>query len=172
MKSLLIVGAGGHGNVVAETAEACGYSNIQFVDDNNERAIGKLSDLKKLKIDFEEAFVGIGNNIFRDKIMDTLIDLGYSIPILIHPTAYLSKSANISDGTIVEPRAIVNAHTIVGRGSIISVGSIIDHDVKIGKACHINSGAIVKAGGTVRDYTKLEAGEVVLGYQSAILQKE
>lgn len=56
MKSLLIVGAGGHGNVVAETAEACGYSNIQFVDYNNERAIGKLSDLKKLKVDFCRSF--------------------------------------------------------------------------------------------------------------------
>lgn len=172
MKSLLIIGAGGHGNVVAETAEACGYSSIEFIDDNNEKAIGKICDLSKFREKFEEAFVGIGNNIFRDKMIDTLIELGYRVPVLIHPSAYVSKSAEIFAGTIIEPKAIVNAHSVVERGCIISVGSIVDHDVTIGRASHINSGAIVKAGATVDDFVKLEAGEVVLGYQSAIVHKE
>lgn len=172
MKSLLIIGAGGHGQVVAETAEACGYSKIKFIDDNSEIAIGKICDLQKFKGLFEEAFVGIGNNRFRDKMIDMLLELGFSVPVLIHPTAYVSKTAEIRMGTIIEPKAIVNTNSVVGRGCIVSVGSIVDHDVQLGKACHINSGAIVKAGGIVDDFVKLEAGEVVLGYQSAIVHKE
>ena len=61
----------------------------------------------------------------------------------------------------------MNAHSVIGDGAIISVGSIVDHDVSIGKYCHINSGAIVKAGAVIQEYVKLEAGEVILGYESA-----
>jgi len=172
MKSLLIIGAGGHGQVVAETAEACGYSKIEFIDDNSEIAIGRIIDLEKLKDQYKEAFVGIGNNIVRDKLIDRLVELGYRVPVLIHPSAYVSKSAEIMSGTIIEPKAIVNANSQVGRGCIISVGSIVDHNVQVGKACHINSGAIIMAGGVVDDFMKLEAREVVLGYQSLIVDKE
>lgn len=160
MKSLLIIGAGGHGNVVAETAEACGYSNIEFIDDNNEKAIGKICDIAKFQERFEEAFVGIGNNIFREKMMDKLLELGYRIPVLIHPTAYVSVSAKVFEGTIIEPRAIINAHSIIERGNIISVGSIVDHDSYLGKYVHLNSGAIVPSMSTVPDMTKINYGEV------------
>lgn len=66
----------------------------------------------------------------------------------------------------------MNANSVIGEGSIISVGAIVDHDVVIGKFCHINSGAIVKAGAEVVSYEKLEAGKVVLGYESAIVKQQ
>ncbi len=67
----------------------------------------------------------------------------------------------------IEPQALINANTEVGEGCIISVGAVIDHDVIIENAVHVNAGAIVKAGAVVPILTKLEAGEVVLGYESA-----
>lgn len=169
--NLLIIGAGGHGKVVAEIAADCGYKNIAFLDDNSSDAIGRLDDLDKLKDKYEYAFVGIGNNTFRDQLIEKLEACGYKIPVLVHPTAYISRTARIGQGTVVEPKAIVNAHTVVGAGGIISVGAIVDHDVVIGPCCHINAGAIVKAGATVEAYTKLEAGEVRLGYQQAVVKK-
>lgn len=172
LKSLLIIGSGGHGRVVAETAEACGYTQINFIDDNSEIAIGKIADLKKLTDEYKEVFVGIGNNRFRAQLIDKLIELGYTVPVLIHPTAYVSKSAVIHIGTIVELKAIINVNAYIGRGCIVSVGSIIDHDARIGKASHVNAGAIVKAGGSVNDFVKLEAGEIVLDYKEAVVNKE
>lgn len=164
MEHLLIIGSGGHGKVVAEVAEACGCNGIFFLDDDNNEAIGRTNQIKQFITMFEFAFVGIGNNRLRAELMERLELAGYKIPTLLHPTAYISKTAVIHSGTVVEPGAIVNAHAVIKAGCIISAGAIIDHDAIVGDFCHINSGAIVKAGGTVSDYEKLEAGEVRRGY--------
>lgn len=166
MRSLLIIGAGGHGNVIKEIAEDIGYERIGFIDDVNPNALGKIKDVGKFK-DYQEAFVSIGNNTIRNKLLSLLKEVGYHIPILIHPTAYVSKSAVIEEGTVIEPKAIVNTHAKVGMGSIVSVGAIIDHDVSLGKCVHINAGAIVKAGGKVEDFEKLDAGKIRENYKQA-----
>jgi UDP-N-acetylbacillosamine N-acetyltransferase len=163
--NLLIVGAGGHGQVVREVAEAIGtYEKISFADDNNEIAIGKMEDLQKLHGEYEAAFVGIGNNHLRRELLEKLQSYGYSIPVLIHPTAYVSRSAQIGKGTVVEPKAIVNTASRVWDRCIISVGAIVDHDVILEECVHVNAGAICKAGSTVTAEIKLEAGQVVKGY--------
>ncbi len=169
MKNLLAIGAGGHSRVVAELTEDCGYTQVAFLDDNSPDAIGKIADLEKFRDQFEYAFVGIGNNRFRAELIGRLEKAGFKVPVLVHSTAYVSRSAVIGSGTVVEPKAIVNANTVVSKGCIVSVGGIVDHDVVLGDCVHINVGAIVKAGAKIEAYTKLEAGQVVLGYQSAVV---
>ena len=163
MKSILIIGAGGHGRVVAEIAEDLGYERIGFLDDNSETAIGKLKDMEQFT-EYGEAVCGIGNNTVRKQVLDRLEGVGYKIPCLIHPSAYISRSAVIEKGVVIEPGAVVNANSHIGYGSIISVGAIVDHDTVIGVCAHINAGAIVKAGAKVADYTRMDAGCVVNGY--------
>lgn len=162
--NLLIIGAGGHGKVVKEIAEAMGYSNIAFLDDNSSDAIGKVENSRFFLDAFQEAFVGIGNNKLRGELLTRLEHEGFTIPVLIHPTAYVSNSAVIGKGTVIEPKAIVNANSKVGIGCIISVGAIVDHDVILEGCVHVNAGAICKAGSLVVKETKLEAGQVVKGY--------
>ena len=163
-KSLLIIGAGGYGKVVAEVAAACGYDNISFLDDNSEEATGKINEINAFCGQFANAFVGIGNNQFRNKMIKELLEIGYEVPVLLHPTAYVSKTAKISAGTVVEPLAIVNTNSVIGKGCIVSVGAIVDHDTVLEDCVHVNAGAIVKAGAHVEENRKLEAGEVILGY--------
>ena len=163
-KCLLIIGAGGHGKVVKEIAEVLGYTNISFLDDNSPEAIGKIADSKAYVNQYSEAFVGIGNNKYRGEILERLEQEGFGIPILIHPSAYISKTAMIEKGTVVEPKAIVNANSKIGLGCIISVGAIVDHDAVLEDCVHVNAGAICKAGSFVAKETKLEAGQVVKGY--------
>lgn len=163
-KSLLIIGGGGHGKVVKEIAEALGYTKISFLDDNNKEAIGKIADSKDFVEEYQEAFVGIGNNKFRSELLARLEKEGYGIPMLIHPTAYVSKSAIIGNGTVVEPMAIVNANSIIGTGCIVSVGSIVDHDAVLEDCVHVNVGAICKAGSFVKACERIDAGEIVLGF--------
>ena len=170
----MVLGAGGHGKVVREVAlsllDIDGkslYEAVDFLDDNSVDAIGKIVDLGKYKDKYSDVFCGIGNNNVRKQLLDQAKELGYSIPVLIHPTAYISPSAVIEAGTMVEPKAIVNTNTVVHRGCIISVGAIVDHDVIVNEFVHVNAGAIVKAGASVESGRKLEAGEVVLGYGAA-----
>ena len=172
MKSLLIIGAGGHGKVVAEVAEACGYERIAFLDDNSSEAVGKIGELNRFSADYEDAFVGIGNNELRGKLLAEAECAGYGIPVLVHNTAYVSKTAKIGKGTVVEPNAVVNAYSEIGEGCIISVGSVVDHNTVISRCCHINAGAIVKAGAALEPYTKLESGEVVMGYPNAVVKNK
>lgn len=163
-KSLLILGAGGHGKVVKEIAEALGYTKIAFLDDNSTEAIGKIADSKALVDEYQEAFVGIGNNKFRGELLNRLEEEGFRIPVLVHPTAYVSKSAVIGKGTVIEPKAIVNANSKVGFGCIVSVGSIVDHDAVLEDCVHVNAGAICKAGSIVAEETRIDAGQIVQGF--------
>ena len=173
-KRLLVLGAGGHGKVVQEVARSLldidrkpVYEAVDFLDDNSVDAIGKIADFEKYQDKYSDVFCGIGNNKVRKQLLDQVKELGYSIPVLIHPTAYISPSAVMESGTVVEPKAIVNANTVVHKGCIISVGAIVDHDVVIDSYVHVNAGAIVKAGARVESGRKLEASEVVFGYSAA-----
>ncbi len=173
-KRLLVLGVGGHGKVVREVALSLLnidgkplYEAVDFLDDNSVDAIGRIADLEKYQDKYSDVFCGIGNNKVRKQLLDQAKELGYSIPVLIHPTAYISPSAVIELGTVVEPKAIVNANTVVHRGCIISVGAIVDHDVVIDSYVHVNAGVIVKAGARVESGRKLEADEVGLGYGAA-----
>jgi sugar O-acyltransferase (sialic acid O-acetyltransferase NeuD family) len=160
-KNLLILGAGGHGRVVKETAEAMGcFNNIDFLDDNSELAIGKCEEFKKYSNYYSYGFVGIGKNEQRIRWIAQLIDAGYQLPVLIHPTAYISPSAVIETGTIVCPKAVINNNAKVKKGCIISIGALVDHDSCIGEGSHVNSGAIVKASCTIEPLKKLDAGMV------------
>ena len=162
-KKLLILGAGGHGRVVREVAMSIvenytpKYNTIDFLDDAAENAIGKIDSLQDYIGIYDEVFCGIGNNSLRAQLIAEIERLGFEIPVLLHPTAYISPSALIGKGTIVEPGAIINANSIVGKGSIISVGAIVDHDVTVGKYTHINAGAICRAGSRIEDNKKIDA---------------
>ena len=165
MKSLLILGAGGHGQVVKEIAEACGYDTFAFLDDKAPDAIGKLNEAPYLAPNYDGVIIAIGNNAIRQEIVDKLERFeNINIATLIHPTAYVSPSTIIGTGTVVEPKAVVNARSKIGSGCIISVGAIVDHDCSIGQYSHINAGAICMAGSKVKKLTKVNAGEIIKGY--------
>lgn len=164
MRSLLIVGAGGHGNVVGEIARECGY-RVKYLDDKRgDNVIGTIDLLPNYVLMFDSFFVAIGNTEFRKKLIDKLESLHVEIATIIHPTAYISPSAIVEKGTVVEPKAVINANSHIGKGCIISVGAIIDHNVSVGEFSHINAGAICKAGACIEAEQKIDSGEVVSGY--------
>ena len=165
MKSLLIIGAGGHGHVVKDIAEACGYDSIDFLDDKAPEAVGKLNEVLNLATNYSGVFVAIGNNSLRQDITEKIEHFeGVNIITLVHPSAYVSPSAFIGKGTVIEPNAIVNTNCSIGSGCIISVGSIVDHDSIIGCFSHINAGAICMSGSKIDALVKVNAGEILTGF--------
>ncbi len=157
MRSLLIIGAGSHGKAVEETARACGYEKIDYLDDNNAKAIGGTSEIEKLAPQYDGVIVSIGNNALREAFLKRIIN-----PVtLVHPRTFVSPSASIGAGTIIMPGAVVHSNAVIGRGCIISIGVLIDHDAEIGDYCHLNTGVIVRAGSKVHSDTKIDVGCVL-----------
>lgn len=170
-KKILLLGAGGHAAVVSEviyTLKDCMnnpiYEKIDYLDDKSEKAIGKIQELDDIGRNYDEVFCCIGNNKLRGELVEKAMKMGFTIPVLVHPTAYISPSAVIKLGTVVETKAIVNANSVVNEGCIISVGAIVDHDVKVGRFCHVNAGAICNAGSSISNERKIGVGEIVRGY--------
>lgn len=160
MKSLLIIGAGGHGRVVKETAEICGYNRIDFLDDNNPKAVGKLDQLERIVLQYDDVIVSIGDNEIRKELINRLQHIGSSLGSIIHPRAFVASSAKIGAGSIVLPGAVIHSNVQVGIGCIISIGVLIDHDTIVEDFTHLNTGVVVKAGMTVSG--KIDAGITVM----------
>lgn len=161
-KNLLILGAGGHGRVVKEIAEAMGtFEKIDFLYDHSELAIGSLADNEKLAGEYSYAFPAFGDSKLRMRWMEKLEENCFTIPVLVHPSAFISPSASVYPGSVIEARAMINSNTVIERGCIVDLGSIVDHDSFIGFGCHIDCGAIVKAHCVVLAHRKIESGQVV-----------
>lgn len=161
--NLLILGAGGHGQVVKETAEAMGiFGEIGFLDDDSTKKgiLSACSEYKSFKNQYKYAFPSFGSIKIRMDYIKQLAECGFTVPILYHPTAFISSTAKIERGTIVEAHAIINTNSIIEEGCIISVGAIIDHDVYIVAGCHIDCGAIVSSNSKIKTPRKIQSGTV------------
>ena len=169
--SLLILGAGGHAAVVLETAKELNlYKNFAFLDDliNNQKnsgkllknvnpLLGKISDYKKknLFMDYPNAFVAIGDPHKRLKLISELKRNSFKVPTLIHPSAYVSKSAVIGDGSVIMANAVVQSNAKIGMGVIVNTSAVVEHHTSLSDGVHICPGVNL-------------AGEVTVGYCSWI----
>ena len=108
-----------------------------------------------------EFYPAFGDNKRRLEWKEKIVQAGGKLATIIHPTAYIAKSAVIKSGTVVFPKAIINTGCIIGNACIINMGAIVDHGCVLDDACHINSGAIVMAENNVPKYTKVDSGEVI-----------
>ena len=161
---LIILGAGGHGRVVADIAEQTGkYDEVVFLDDNSndDKVIGKCSDYIKFKSEDTEMYPAFGNNQGRVDWENKIEEAGIKLAKIIHPLAYVSPKAYIAVGCVIMPYAIVNTSTVVKKACIINIGAIVDHDCILEEGCHLAPGAIVKGENRVPTCTKIDSGEVV-----------
>ena len=161
MKSLLIIGAGSFSVEVDELARFLGYTDIAFLDDKSSLAIGSMQDIGKMRDRYDTAIVALGNNENRKRFHEELVLHGFNIPILIHPTAFVSSDAQLSPGCIVRTHAVVSRHAKLGEGVIVNIGSIIDHHCEIGAFSMILPGAVVRNSVKVEPESWVKANEVV-----------
>lgn len=149
MKKLAILGASGHGKVVAECAGLCGWREVVFFDDawpqlqhNGHWPVqgdtdGLLGDLAC----FDGVLVAIGSNLIRQQKLQQLRESGAALVTLIHPAASVSAFASLAVGTVVFAGAVINVDARIGEGVIINTSASIDHDCVLGDAVHISPGA-------------------------------
>lgn len=161
---LLILGAGGYGRTVADVAQQLGcFEKIAFLDDTRSGA-GVLGSCEEYPLfcDYNTAvYPAFGNNSIRMAWLEQLLEEQIPVPTLVHPSAYVSPSAVLGDGTIVLPKAVVNTGVIVGEGCIINIGALVDHDVVLEDGVHLAPGAIVKSENRIAAGSKVASGEVI-----------
>lgn len=148
MKTLAILGAGGHGKVVADTAELLGFQ-VVFFDDSFPNVlfiekwpvIGHSKALESLGHSYSGVFIAIGDNNLREQKFLQFRRLGLKLTSLIHPSAAVSRYACISFGTIVMANVVINAYASVGSGCIINSNVTVEHDCCLEDFVHISPGA-------------------------------
>lgn len=169
MKRLAILGASGHGKVVADTAECCGWQTIEFFDDawperqhnGSWAVVGDTAALHERLQMFDGVVVAIGNNVIRYSKLLELEAAGASLCSLVHPAATVSRYAVLEKGTVVFAQAVVNADVRIGLGSILNTGCSVDHDCVLGAAVHISPGARLAGGVSVGDLSWVGIGASV-----------
>lgn len=141
--------------VVAETALASGSaSQLALLDDRctvpdsspavlGWPVVGPLAASLQpaIQAKFAAAVVAIGHAATRLLWIEKLQAAGYELPVLIHPTAWVSPSAQIGSASVVFAQAAVQAQAVIGRGAILNTGCCVDHDAQLSDGVHICPGA-------------------------------
>lgn len=167
-KNLLIVGAGSYAQVAYEIATDMGcFKKIGFVDDkikslkNGIAVIGTTRDIDRLAGEYSDIIVAIGNPEVRLSFLEHIQNkTDYQIPSLISSRAYVSPSATVGRGCVIEPMAAVHTACVLKEGCIISTGAVVGHESTCCRGVHADCNATVAAYAIVPAKTKIPCGEV------------
>lgn len=169
MNRLAILGASGHGKVIADIAQQAGWEIIDFFDDawpalqHNSywQVVGNSHQLVSSIDEYDGVFVAIGNNQIRQTKLRELEQVNAHIVTLIHPAATVSSYANIGKGTVIMAGASINIDASVGDGCIINTGSCVDHDCLLGRCVHLSPGVSLSGNVTLLDGVWMGVGSCV-----------
>ena len=169
---ILLVGGGGHCRSVIDVIEKEKKFDIYGIIDVKEKVgkevlgykiIGKDEDLPFLKKECQYALVTVGqirDFRLRESLFYFLKKIGFKLPSIISPLAYVSSHAKIGEGTVVMHYAIVNAGANIGKNCIINTRALIEHDCIVENHCHISTGAILNGGVVVGQCSFIGSGAV------------
>ncbi len=156
MKRLAVLGASGHGKVVAEIAELTGWSEIVFFDDDFPRVSalenwsvkGTTEDLVYSAGEFDGCIVAIGDNTIRSEKSSLLQSKLDNLTSLIHPSAIVSSYSRIGPGSVLMAGAVINPFVQIGQACIVNTAATVDHDCVLGDGVHLSPGVSL-GGGTL-----------------------
>ena len=169
---LAVVGAGGHGKVVADAALCAGWQDIVFFDDSSQARAsltsaerwsvgGAVDDLLARAGFFNGVIVAVGNNHARMELQRELEAGDAIIATVVHPSASVSRFATLGPGSVAIAGAAVNVDASIGRGTILNTGATVDHDCVVGEFVHLSPGVHLAGGVKIDDLAWIGIGAVV-----------
>jgi len=169
MKRLALLGASGHGKVVADAALASGWETVVFFDDawpavkkNGAWAVvGDTDALLGSIQDFDGVVVAIGHCETRLAKHRQLRKAAATMATIVHPKATIGRGVEIGLGSVLMAGAIINIDSIVGEACIINTGAIVDHDAELADGVHICPGGCLAGGVRVGTGSWIGIGAVV-----------
>lgn len=169
MKSILLIGGGGHCKSVYDSLKRCGgFDRVGLVV--NDAApnsalppiVGGDCDLKRLyEQGWSDAFIAVGSvgdTSVREKLFALLRSIGFTMPSIIDPTSVIAENVNVGCGCYIGKRAVINAECKIGECAIVNTGAIVEHDCTVGRFSHIAPGAVLCGNVRIGDYTHIGAG--------------
>ncbi|MGM0613439.1 MAG: NeuD/PglB/VioB family sugar acetyltransferase [Bacteroidota bacterium] len=162
---IILIGGGGHCKACIDVIEQEGRFAIQGIVDLPEKKGNTILDYKIIANDLDiRELAKTYNNFFitighlgspqrRIELFRLIKKLDKKLPVIVSPNAYISKHAEVKEGTIIMHHAVVNAGAIVGTNCIINNKALIEHDAQVGSTCHISTGAIINGGVRVGNNT-------------------
>ena len=164
-KEILLIGGGGHCKSVIDVIEQENKFKIAGIVYKKEligsdvlgyKVIGCDDNLENLFEKYKYAIVTIGqikSSALRVKLFNILKEIGYELPVVISPLAYVSKHSIIKEGTIIMHNVLINACVKIGKNCIINTKALVEHDSTVENNCHISTAAVINGGATVRENT-------------------
>ena len=161
-EKIILIGGGGHAKSVIDVIEQEERFEIagiveKFTGESSAvlgyPLIGTDDDLAKLRKEYKYALITIGqlrSNAVRVKLFKELKELNFILPTIVSPLAYLSKHAEVEEGTVLLHHALVNAGAKVGKNCIINSKALVEHDAVVEDHCHISTAAVVNGGVRVK----------------------
>lgn len=146
---LAVLGAGGHGKVVADAARLCGWDEIEFFDDARQgmaadwNIVGRSEDILVHAGAYDGLLVALGDNQRRLAWCRRIPGAGGVLAKIVHPSAVVSPRADIGSGSVILAGTVINIDTKLGIGCIVNTGATIDHDCHLADGVHISPGAHV-----------------------------
>lgn len=168
-RKVVIIGAGGHGKVIADIIEKNGDIVYGFLDDlkpegtiviSNYKIIGEIEKCIKLQNEIKDIYfiIAIGDNYIRKNIYEKY-KLNYYTAI--HPRAIIGIDVNIGEGTVVMANSCINSNTKIGKNCIINTGAIVEHDNKICNYVHLSPNTTLCGNVNIGNYTHIGAGAII-----------
>lgn len=152
---MILIGAGGHAHACIDVIEQhdqyqiaglVGMTEEMHTHHLGYKVIAADDDLPELAKTYQYAFIAVGQIQTPDRrirLYQRATELGFQLPVIIAPTAHVSRHATIGVGSIVMHGAIVNAGARVGNNCIINTRALVEHDTTVEDHCHISTGAIL-----------------------------
>ena len=171
--SLILIGAGGHARSCIDVIEQQGQYDIAGLIDMPDEmhtqhlgyaVIGTDSNLPEFAKTYQYALITIGQiqtAEHRIRLFQQAIQLGFQLPIIIAPTAHVSRHANLGAGSIIMHGAIVNAGAKVGKNCIINTRALLEHDSTVGDNCHISTCAILNGDVNIGAGSFIGSGSII-----------
>lgn len=172
MNSLIIIGAGGHGQVVADAVRAANRSGagprlLGFADDrlaggevDGHSVLCRIDETEH--VEHDGFVVAIGDNRRRADTFDRLRSRGQRPMTVVHPNAVIADSAVIGAGVVVCAGAVVNPHAEIGDNVILNTGCTVDHHARIGDHAHVGPGANLAGNVTIGGGALIGVGAAVI----------
>ena len=170
---LILIGAGGHAHACIDVIEQHGGYQIAGLigmpDEMHDHhlayaVIGTDADLPELVKTIPYALITLGQiktPAHRTRLYQQVVALGFQLPTIIAPSAYVSRHATIGAGTIVMHGAIVNAGASVGENCIINTRALLEHDAIVADHCHVSTGAIINGNTAIGSGCFVGSGSIV-----------
>ncbi len=169
--SFVILGAGGHGRVVAECAHSADLHVLGYIDDNPQligkpfiglTVLGTSVRLGDNDLSDSGVILGVGCNQTRLRLAHHYLDRSRSLPVVQHARSWVSPSATCGAGTVIMANATVQTLSRIGIACIINTNASVDHDCILGDGVHIAPGAHLAGHVTVGSGSHIGIGASVI----------